>query len=348
MFYYPRLVPTDVPGSSRCCFTFFSQETMQRTDDYTGKRRFHFNKWLPISATLPTAKAAGMRFECNQWSSLTGIVSAFGIDQSDPVASVEIVIGPQDFVDYDPTIHQTELGVGFLKYTEDWWELTQACELLMRRQMGSTFNRRVCTKLYDEEITSSVSTFNPSNYAKYTLTQTPTSLTIEYQELTSTGAILYTDFTSIPNTPDPEHPYHVVLYASVTPGCVMRFPLRRTVINCPSTSIQHKERIWWLENPSSYTPPIAPMRDYGPHIYKHPTKALVEDAVISVGSSYASMLWWNILKYLVDSNLETFIFRDIDGYTFRCVFGELTSDGGTRTTKRGPGYTLTMPVVVVH
>lgn len=348
MFIYPRLVPTDVPGSSRCCFTFFSQETVQRIDDYTGKRRFHFNKWQPISPTLPTVNAAGLMFECNQMSNLVGLVSTFAIDQSDATASVEIVIGPQELVNYDVSKDFVELGVGFLKYTESWWDLTDACELLMRRQMGTGVNRRVCTKLNSEEIPMSVSTFNYAGYAKYTLTQTPTSLSITYTELSAKGAILSTETETIANTPDPDHPYHVVIYAHVTPGCVMKFPLRRTVINCPSTEIQTKERIWFIENPSEYTPPIASMRDYGPHIYKHPTKALIEDAVISIGNGYSSLLWWNILKYLVDSNLETFIFKDIDGYSFRCVFGELIAKDGMRTAQRGPGYTLTMPVVVVH
>lgn len=347
MFFYPHLVPTDVPGSSRCSFTFYSQETVQTEDNYTGKRRYRFNKWLPISSSMPTVNSAGLMFECNQFNHLVGMASAFTLDPTADV-SVEIVIGPQVFNNYDPAIHQTELGVGFLKYTESWWNLTQACEFLMRRRMGSTYNHRICTALQNVEILGTTSAFNYMNYAKFTLRQTPTALEIRYDELTETGLIIYTDTYVQPNTPDPDHPYHIVIYADVTPGCVMQFPVRRTVINGSTSPITPKETIWFLENPSSYTPPTAPMRDYGPHIYKHPIKALIEDSIIKVGSTYSSKLWWNVLKYLVDSNLESFIFKDIDGYTFRCVFGELRATEGVRSTKRGPGYELTMPVVVVH
>ena len=93
---------------------------------------------------------------------------------------------------------------------------------------------------------------------------------------------------------------------------------------------------------------MAAIRDYGPHIYHHSNKILIEDSVIRLGNSYASKTWWNILKYLVNSNLESFIFKDIDGYEFRCIFGELTANQGLRTGQRGPGYELTLPVVVVH
>lgn len=347
MFFYPHLVPTDVPASSRCSFTFFSQETVQTIDNYTGKRRYRFNKWQPISSTMPTVHSAGLMFECNQFNHLTGIASTFTLDPTADV-KVEVVIGPQYFNNYNPSEHQTELGVGFLKYTESWWNLTQACEFLMRRQIGSTYNRRVCTTLQDVELLPTVSAFNPANYAKYTLHQTPTMLEIIYEELTETGTLIYTDTFSTPATPDPEHPYHIVIYGDVTQGCVMQFPVRRTVINGSTSHIPSKETIWFLENPASYTPPTAPMRDYGPHIYKHPIKALIEDSTIQLGNTYSSILWWNILKYLVDSNLESFIFKDIDGYTFRCVFGELRATGGVRNHKRGPGYELTMPVVVVH
>lgn len=347
MFFYQHLTPTDVPGSSRCCFTFYSQETTQKIDNYTGKRRYRFNKWQPVSSAMPYVHSKGLMFECNQWSSIIGMASAFTLDPTS-TATVEIVIGPQEDIDYDPTKHQIELGVGFLKYTEEWWTIPQACDFLMKRQMGSTYNRRICTKLYDEDIPTTVTGFNSSNYAKFKLIQTPVSLTIEYTELTETGAILFTDTHNLAISPDPQHPYRIVMYMEVTPGCVIRFPLRRTVIDCPSSLIQAKERIWFVENPSDYTPPVAPLRDYGPHIYKHPNKILIEDASIELGNTYSSFLWWNILKYLVDSTVESFLFRDIDGYTFRCVFGELTATEGMRSVSRGPGYSLTMPVVVVH
>ena len=290
----------------------------------------------------------GLLFECNPMNPTVGMVSTFSINPKD-TGQVEIVIGPQSFNTYDPTKHQTELAVGFLKYAESWWGLAQGCELLFRRQSGMSYNRRIATKLNGEEINTSIGSFNAFNYAKFTLKYDPSSLAIRYDELSSVGAVLNTYEVSLnPNTPDPEHPYHIVIYGNVTPGCIMQFPVRRTVIALPMTDIQTKERVWFLENPSTYTPPMAAIRDYGPHIYHHSNKILIEDSVIRLGNSYASKTWWNILKYLVNSNLESFIFKDIDGYEFRCIFGELTANQGLRTGQRGPGYELTLPVVVVH
>ena len=93
MYRNPYLRKPDVPGASRCSFTFFGDVIQQLDDLYRSKRRYRFNKWLPISESFPRLHSDGMIFQANQECNLTGIVSAWEIPH-DVTGTVEFLLGP--------------------------------------------------------------------------------------------------------------------------------------------------------------------------------------------------------------------------------------------------------------
>ena len=346
MYRNPYLRKPDVPGASRCSFTFFGSEIQQLDDIYRSKKRYRFNKWLPVSAAFPRLHSAGMIFNATQECKLAGIVSAWTIDP-DVTGTVEFLLGPTKVNKWNAKTDILELGVGFLKYDAPWWGLAEGCSLVCRRTIGNPSQRAFYT-LNNNQIPG-VRLFNPNFFSSYILKYSPTQLSIIYTEYTSAGIALTTDTFDLPLQNTDRTKYRVVLYLHANGrDCNFEIPLVRTKIDVPNVNIAKIERVYFLENPSSFTTPVAQIRDHGIHLYHAPHRALIEDSTITVANSWASHEWLRTLDFLVTGSMETFLFTDPDGTVFRCCFEDLVANSARVTGSRGVGYELRMPVVVIH
>lgn len=346
MYHNPYLRQPDVPGSARCSFTFYSEEVLQTDDNYRGKKRYRFNKWLPISESFPRLHSQGMIFQANQECNLTGLVSAWSIDPTD-TGTVEFLFGPTTINRWDSKTDTLELGIGFLKYDAAWWGLAAGCELVCRRQISSP-NKRFFAGLGNTTIPGT-RLFDPTHYSSYILKYSPTQLSIVYTEYDSKGTALTTDTFTLPNVNQSGAKYRIVMYLHANgKDCNFEIPLVRTKIDLPKLKLSKVEKVFFRENPSVFTTPLAPIRDYGVHLYHSPHRALIEDSYITVSNAWASHEWLRTLDFLITGSMETFLFTDPDGTTFRCCFEDLTANSARLTASKGVGYELRMPVVVIH
>lgn len=349
MYYNKYLRRPDVPGASRCKFTFDKNADLLTTDDnYRGKKRYRFNKWHPISESFPKPSSGGLIFNPNQEHPVTGIISPWVINPSDE-GYVDFLISPVTVNKFDAAAGDViEVGVGFLKYMSDYWSLIQACEMVCRRRSMLPNAQRQYYTLNNGEIPFSQRIFNPDSYAGFQLRYDITKLEIVYTEYDAAGSVLNTDTTTLPYDNTVGNLYHPVLYFYSVGDCNFEVSLIRSKIEFPMLRLSTTETIYFLENPSAFTPPVAQLRDPGNHMYYQPSKAMIEDATITVANNWCSHEWLRTLDYLISAGLETFIFTDPDGRNFRCCFEELQANTARLTGSKGVGYELTMPVMVLH
>lgn len=349
MYYNKYLRKPDVPGASRCAFTFDANaDLLTRDDNYRGKKRYRFNKWQPISEAFPKPSSGGLIFNPNQEHPLAGIISAWTIDPADE-GYVDFLISPVTVNKFDATAGDAiEVGVGFLKYISDYWALVQGCEFVCRRRSMLPNAQRQYYTIGNNEIPFTQQIFNPDNYASFQLRYNVTGMDIVYTEYDATGTALSSDATHLDYDNTVGNLYRPVLYFYANGDCNFECSLIRSKIEFPMLRLTHSETIWFLENPSTYVPPVAPIRDPGNHMYYQPTKAMIEDATIKVANNWCSHEWLRTIDYLISAGLETFIFTDPDGRRFRCCFEDLQANTARLTGTKGVGYELTMPVMVLH
>lgn len=346
MYRNPYLRQPDVPGASRCKFVFYGEEVSSRDDIYRGKKRYRFNKWLPVSQAFPRLHSDGMIFQANQECNLSGIVSAWDIDP-DVTGVVEFLLGPTKVNKWDAKTDILELGVGFLKYDAPWWGLAEGCSFICRRTIGVPSQRAFYT-IKNSKIPGN-RLFNPDNFSSYILEYDPNQLSITYTEYTASGVAITTDTFNLPLQNVDNTRYRIVLYLHAKgKDCNFEIPLVRTRIDVPNVKIAPVETIYFLENPSAFTTPVAQIRDHGIHLYHAPHRAMIEDSTITVANSWASHEWLRTLDFLITGSMETFLFTDPDGTEFRCCFEDLTANSARLTASKGVGYELRMPIVVVH
>lgn len=349
MYTLPYLRKPDVPGASRCKFEFLSQDTMDRDDRYMGKRRYRFNKWRPISDGFPQLHTKGQILHVDPEQPIVGILSPWTIPPQD-TGSVRFTLGPQIIEQWDATTDLIEVGVGFVRYMEDWWGLAEACELLCQRSSKAPSTRTYSTLRMQPY--GGIQLFNPANYCNFTLHYSPTSMSIVYDEYLEDGTGVSSDTTTLNHTngflPNSAH-YRVMLYfrckgETATAG----IPLIASRIDFPSLQLDKGETVWFQENPHSFTLPMAPLRAMGTNLYKHPYRAFIEDSVISVSSPHTPPLWLRTLDFIVTGTIEPFKFTDPDGTEWLCCFEGVKANSGRLTGSKGVGYELTMPIMVVH
>lgn len=349
MYYNKYLRKPDVPDSSRCKFVFDKNADLTtRDDNYRGKKRYRFNKWHPISESFPRASSGGLIFNPNQEHPLTGIIAPWVIDPADS-GYVDFLISPITVNKFNASAGDViEVGVGFLKYMSDYWSIVQACEFACRRRTMLPNAQRQYYTLNNAEISMSSQIFDPDNYAGFQLRYDVTKMEIAYTEYDAVGGIKRTDVTTLPFDNTIGNLYHPLIYFYSIGDCNFEVSLIRSKIEFPMLRLPSTETVWFLENPSTYTPPVASLRDSGNHMYYQPTKAMIEDATIRVANSWCSHEWLRTLDYLISSGLETFIFTDPDGREFRCCFEDLRANTARLTGTKGVGYELTLPVMVLH
>lgn len=350
MYVSPYLSPLHLPPSeaTRCKFVFNTSGLDAKDDNYRGKFRYRFNKWQPVSPALPTIHSSGLVFSANQENNLAGIASTFTIPW-DSVGSVNFLFGPTVLKKFNMAEGDIyEMGVGFLKYTSGYWGLAQACEFRCLRRLSKGDSRRHYFTLNNVEKIPFIGSWDPNNYAGFTLWFDSTAMSITYTEYTESGITLFSDSrTQVYSNPD-KRDYHVVFYMLTSPKAHVETTLVRTLIDINNLVIPNVETIYFRDQPDDYTPPIAPLRDSGLHIYNPPHVALIEDATITVGAPTVSPEWWGILKFLVSAAPETCVFTDPDGMEFRVCFQDLTAKAANLTGIKGTGYDLTMAVMVPH
>ena len=350
MYVSPYLTPLHLPSSeaTRCKFVFNTKGLTAKDDNYRGKLRYRFNKWQPVSASLPLMHSSGLVFSANQECGLTGIASVFTIPW-DANGSVNFLFGPTIMKKFDILAGDVyEMGVGFLKYTAPYWGLAQACEFRCERRFQAGDTKRHYYGLNNVKIPTMSASWDPNRYAGFTLWFTSTTLTITYAEYTEGGITLYSDSRTYAYTNPEQTPYRVVFYMQTSPKAEVESTLIRTKIDVDKVKLAPIETIYFRDQPADYIPPLAPLRDPGVHLYNPPHVALIEDATLSVGSPTVTPEWWGILKFLVSAAPETCVFTDPDGTEFRVCFQDLTAKTANLTGYKGIGYDLTMAVMVPH
>lgn len=349
MYVSPYLSPLHLPASeaTRCKFVFNTSTLTAKDDNYRGKLRYRFNKWQPVSPALPTLHSSGLLFNANQENNLTGIASVFTIPWN-AEGSINFLFGPTILKNFDIASDVFEMGVGFLKYTSGYWGLAQACEFRCARRLSAGDSRRHYYILNNEEKPTYSGSWDPNQWAGFTLFFTSTAMTIAYSEYTESGITTYTDSRVQTYKNTDKRDYRVVFYMNVSPKANVETTLVRTKVDINGVTFDPLETIYFRDQPNDYTPPMAPLRDPGVHIYNPPHSALIEDATITVGSPTVTPEWWGILKFLVSAAPETCIFTDPDGVDFRVCFQDLTAKAANLTGIKGTGYDLTMAVMVPH
>ena len=350
MYAGQYIPPLHLPASeaTRCKFVYNTVGLTAKDDNYRGKFRYRFNKWRPISGSLPRPHSSGMLFSADQECNISGIVSAFEIPAGSR-GTVNFLFGPTSLTKFDLSDGDLfEMGIGFLKYSSSYWGLAQGCEFLcVRRYQPLDVQRRYFT-LNNVELNTMVGNWNPGMHAGFTLYFEPTTMTIAYTEYTESGIATYSDTREhIYSNPDGTN-FRVVFYMKVSEKAHVDTTLVRTLVDIDGLTFDPVETIHFLDQPTDYTPPVAPLRDPGLHIYNPPHVALIEDATITVGAPTVSPEWWGILKFLVSASPETCVFTDPDGTDFRVCFQDLTSKAANLTGYKGIGYDLTMAVMVPH
>lgn len=350
MYISPYLSPLHLPASeaTRCKFVYNTAGLTAKDDNYRGKFRYRFNKWRPISASMPRPHSDGMIFSADQEFNLSGIVSAFEIPHTSR-GSINFLFGPTDFKKFDLSEGDSfEMGIGFLKYTTSYWGLAQGCEFLcVRRYQPLDVQRRYFT-LNNQELPTLVGKWDPNRHAGFTLYFESTAMTIAYTEYTDSGIATYSDTRKHIYANNDNTDFHVVFYMLVSDRAHVDTTLVRTFVDIDDLTFDSTETIYFRDQPTDYEPPIAPLRDPGLHVYNPPHVALIEDATLTVGAPTVSPEWWGILKFLVSASPETCVFTDPDGTDFRVCFQDLTSKAANLTGYKGIGYDLTMAVMVPH
>lgn len=350
MYVSPYLKPLHLPSSeaTRCKFVYTTAGLTAKDDNYRGKFRYRFNKWQPVSPSLPRPHSSGLLFSADQEFNLTGIASVFDIPY-DARGSVNFLIGPSVLKKFDISAGDIyESGVGFLKYASRYWGLLQACEFRCSRRLAVGDNMRHYYLLNNVEQAPFLSSWNPNMHAGFTLWFEPTAMTIAYTEYTDSGVATMSDTKKYVYSNPEQRSYKVLFYMLVSPKAHVETNLVRTLVDIDGLTFDPVETIYFRDQPADYTPPIAPIRDPGLHVYNPPHVALIEDATLSVGAPTVSPEWWGILKFLVSSAPETCVFTDPDGTEFRVCLQDLTSKAANLTGIKGIGYDLTMAVMVPH
>lgn len=348
MYVSPYLSPLPVSDATRCKFVFNTGGITKKDDNYRGKMRYRFNRWQPVSPVMPTLHSSGLVFSANQENNIAGMASVFDIPWN--------ADGRVNFLFSPPVLHQFdiaagdvfEMGVGFLKYTSPHWGLAQACEFLCTRKIAAGDSRRHYWKLNNAEIPAMVGSWDQTKYAGFTLYFTPTAMSISYAEHTSEGITTYTDSRTLALNNTDKQSYKVIWYMNVSKHAHVDMTLARSYFDMNGVKLDPLETIYFRDQPNDYTPPIAPIRDSGLHIYNPPHSALIEDSTITVGSPTVDPAWWGILKFLVTAAPETCVFTDPDGTEFRVCFQDLTARTADLVSKKITGYDLTMAVMVPH
>lgn len=350
MYVSPYLAPLHLSAddATRCKFVFTTKGITDKDDNYRGKMRYRFNRWQPVSPSMPILHSAGMVFSANQEDNLTGMASVFDIPWN-ANGSINFLFEPPVLKQFDIAAGDVfEMGVGFLKYTSTYWGLAQACEFLCTRRIGAGDSRRHYWSLNNIEIPSMSGSWDASKHAGFTLWFAPTAMSIVYAEYTDDGIATYSDSRTLPLTNVDKQSYKVVWFMNVSSKAHVDMTLVRTYIDVKGVTLSPTEVIYFRDQPNDYIPPLAPIRDSGLHLYNPPHSALVEDATITIGSDTVSREWWGILKFLSTAAPETCIFTDPDGIDFRVCFQDLTARAANLVSQKVTGYDLTMAVMVPH
>lgn len=339
----PYLVPPDVPNLRRCYFEFYSQETLNKVDRYRAHKRYRLNKWQPLMDTFPATSQDGLIFTASEACPLTGIASTWEIQPAEvgkvvfrlPFCGTTLIPGVGNFAD---------VGAGFLRYTEPWWLPTEAMALACYRSMQAA-PKTYFTTLHKEPVVGVVGSCGLGPGCIFELEKTATNLSITFTEYNSLGSVALTSSTcSVPI--EANATYWPALFFRALGGTISCI-LGGTDILFPTT-IAERERIWFHTNPTTYTPPIAPLRTPPISIYPMPHYALIEDAAIELSTPMTSPLWFNLLCYLIDTTVEPMIFSDIEGKQWLTCFESLMGKGKHIRGETRSGYDLTLPVLVVN
>ena len=349
MYVSPYLAPLHLRATeaTRCKFVFSTSTLTNKDDNYRGKLRYRFNKWQPVSPALPAMHSSGLVFSANQEHNLAGVASVFKIPW-DASGSVNFLFGPPVLKNFDIARDTFEMGVGFLKYTSEYWGLAQACEFRCNRRLAAGDSLRHYYVLNNVEKTTFLGSWDPTKWSGFTLFFDPAAMSIAYSEYTESGITTFSNSKTQAYSNPEKRDYHVVFYMQVSPKAHVDMTLVRTKVDINGVAFEPTETIYFRDQPTDYTPPLAQLRDSGLHIYNPPHVALIEDATLSVGAPTVSKEWWGILKFLVSAAPETCVFTDPDGIDFRVCFQDLTAKAANLTGIKGIGYDLTMAVMVPH
>lgn len=337
------MTPPDVLNLRRCYFEFFSQETLDKIDRYTGYKRYRLNKWQPLMDFFPSTSQDGLVFSASDACPLTGIASTWEIQPAEtgkvifrlPFCNTSLYPGTDNFVD---------VGAGFLQYIEPWWQPMEAMALACYRSIQPA-PKVYFTSLHKEPVVGVVGSCGLGPGCVFELEKTATQLSITFTEYSALGSVVLAS-TSCSVNIEETATYRPVLFFRALGGTITCI-LGGTDILFPST-IAEKERIWFHQNPTTYTPPIAPIRMPGVSIYPMPHYALLEDASIELSTPMTTPLWFNLLCYLIDTTIEPMIFSDIEGKQWLTCFESLMGKGKHIKGNTRSGYDLTLPVLVVN
>ncbi len=348
------LPPPDVAGVQRCYFEFRSQEVSQWIDRYRGCRRYRFNKFLPISERFPEPTTGGLKFTVAEMETLglIGIKTTVGLPTN---GEVIFRFSSSELQELQDVGGFAEIGVGFIQYESDWWWPVDGLGFSCRRQLGAT-NQVLYTGLNSMPLSGSSHLAGVGSAFTIAAKHRGDALELHFIEYAADGITPVVESVREQTGTHilPDTTFQVMLYMrgiGARASCILArtdFKWEPSVLTENTLNLDTSEKIYFYQNPAEYTLPIGAVQAPPVALYSQPHVAYIEDGTIELSSPSAPMGWVNLLFFLVDSTVEPMIFSDIEGKQWLTCFSEATGKGRKQQGTIASGYTLQLPVLVVH
>jgi len=347
-----------LPGFERSRLEYFSPETVAYEERYANSSRYRLNHWQPIIDTFPTATQKGLRFHHYREDPLVGMVSSFYVKTGEP-SFTEIFVRSHKFIPPNPYVlgpnpPWQEIGVGFLRYSAPWWLPMDAMQFSIHRRVGWPIETRFRTFHQEGAMASpsmpipvfSVATAGVS--ILFQLTTVGTKLHIHMTEYGLDGVTALNFATADLETFETDVPYRIVFFLRGSTDTEGYATLSATKFST-GLGLSPRETIYFVENPIEFKVPEANMRHARLPLIQQPHVAYIEDGSLELSSPMCQPIWFNLLKYLVSYTVEPCHYTDPFGNVWLCCLSDLHGTGpSNRRGQIRTGYTLTMPVLVMH